>query len=124
MKEDKTLNFHFLTDLFVIHYPENENSEQFCVFYYLYNWFTNTRIRVKTFISGTQPELPSITSLFESANWMERETYDFYGIIFTGHPHLVRILNMDEIVSFPLRKEFPMEDSRRAAYDYIFFLWI
>ena len=121
MKEDKTLNFHFLTDLCGVHYPENENSEQFCVVYHLHNWFTNTRIRVKTFISGTQPELPSITSLFESANWMERETYDFYGIIFTGHPNLVRILNMDEMVSFPLRKEFPMEDSGRTDKDDRFF---
>ena len=121
MKEDKTLNFHFLTDLCGVHYPENDVNEQFCVVYHLHNWFTNTRIRVKTFISGTQPELPSITSLFESANWMERETYDFYGIIFTGHPNLVRILNMDEMVSFPLRKEFPMEDSGRTDKDDRFF---
>ena len=65
--------------------------------------------------------MKSITSLFNCANWMERETFDFYGIIFNGHPNLVRILNMDEMTSFPMRKEFPMEDSGRTDKDDRFF---
>ena len=55
-----------------------------------------------------------MTSLYASANWMERETYDFYGIIFDGHPDLRRILNMDEMEYFPLRKEYPLQDATRT----------
>jgi NADH-quinone oxidoreductase subunit C len=57
--------------------------------------------------------VPTLTTLFPAANWMERETYDFYGIIFQGHPNLTRILNVDEMIIFPLRKEYPLEDQVR-----------
>ena len=60
-----------------------------------------------------KPDVPTLTGLYGSANWMERETYDFFGVNFLGHPNLKRILNMDEIVEFPLRKEFPLEDPTR-----------
>jgi NADH-quinone oxidoreductase subunit C len=79
------------------------------------------RIRVTTFLKGENPEVSSIIDLFTSANWMERETWDFYGINFIGHPQLKRILNMDEMVSFPMRKEFPLEDSGRTDKDDRFF---
>lgn len=73
----------------------------------------NVRLRIKTFIPIAKPEIASVTSLYSSANWMERETYDFYGIIFTGHPNLTRILNVDEMDYFPMRKEYPLEDGTR-----------
>jgi NADH-quinone oxidoreductase subunit C len=63
------------------------------------------------------PEVDSMTDLFLSSNWQERETYDFYGIEFKNHPDLKRILNMDEMVSFPMRKEFPLEDANRTDKD-------
>ncbi len=63
----------------------------------------------------------SVVDLFKSANWQERETYDFYGIKFKNHPQLKRILNMDEMESFPLRKEFPLEDQGRTDKDDRFF---
>jgi len=59
--------------------------------------------------------------LYPAANWQERETYDFYGIVFKNHPQLKRILNMDEMESFPLRKEFPLEDQGRTDKDDRFF---
>ena len=121
LKEDADLNFHFLTDLAGIHYPDNEKSQQFAVTYQLHNWIENTRIRVKTFLDGENPELKSIVDLFQCANWMEREAWDFYGIKFEGHPQLKRILNMDEMVSHPMRKEFTMEDSGRTDKDDRFF---
>ena len=65
--------------------------------------------------------MQSVIDLFAGANWMERETWDFYGIIFKGHPQLKRLLNMDEMVSFPMRKEFPLEDSGRTDKDDRFF---
>ena len=121
LKTEEDLNFHFLTDLCGVHYPENDVNHQFAVVYHLHNWVENVRVRVTTYLSGENPEVNTIIDLFLCANWMERETWDFYGIVFKGHPQLKRILNMDEMVSFPMRKEFPMEDSGRTDKDDRFF---
>ena len=91
------------------------------VVYHLHNFETNQRIRVKTFTAIDDPEIPTMTDLFSAANWMEREAWDFFGINFIGHPQLKRILNMVEMVSHPMRKEFPMEDSGRTDKDDRFF---
>ena len=119
-RDDEELNFNFLTDLCGIHFPENDENHQFAVVYHLHNWIENTRIRVKTYLTA-DPEVMSIADLFLCANWMERETWDFYGINFVGHPQLKRILNMDEMISHPMRKEFPMEDGGRTDKDDRFF---
>jgi NADH-quinone oxidoreductase subunit C len=121
LKEENDLNFHFLTDLCGVHFPDNDENHQFEVVYHMHNWIENTRIRIRTFLSAENPEVDSITDLFLTANWMERETFDFYGIQFKGHPQLKRILNMDEMVSHPMRKEFPMEDGGRTDKDDRFF---
>lgn len=121
LHSDETLSFNFLTDLCGVHYPENKLDKQFAVIYLLHNWVENKRIRVKTFLSGDHPETDSVTSIFASANWMERETYDFFGINFTGHPNLKRILNHDGMKVFPLRKEYPLEDEFRTDKDDRFF---
>jgi NADH-quinone oxidoreductase subunit C len=120
LKENQNLNFHFLTDLCGIHYPDNDDNHQFAVVYHLHNWIENTRIRVKAYLNGT-PEIDTISDIFLCSNWMEREAWDFYGIDFKNHPQLKRILNMDEMISFPMRKEFPMEDSGRTDKDDRFF---
>lgn len=121
LKNDPALKFHFLTDICGVHYPDNEVERQFAVVYHLHNWFENKRIRIKAFINGETPEIKTLTTIFPGANWMERETWDFYGINFIGHPQLKRILNMDEMVSHPMRKEFPMEDGGRTDKDDRFF---
>lgn len=121
MKEDAQLRFNFMTDLCGVHYPDNAVETQFAVVYLLHNWVDNVRVRVKTFLSSEKIEVDSITDIFAAANWMERETYDFYGIKFLGHPNLKRILNDDGMTSFPMRKEFPMEDSGRSDKDDRFF---
>ncbi|WP_298116520.1 NADH-quinone oxidoreductase subunit C [Flavobacterium sp.] len=120
LKEEESLNFHFLTDLAGIHFPDNDENHQFSVVYQLHNWVENVRIRVKTFLTEN-PETDTISDLFLCANWMEREAWDFYGINFKGHPQLKRILNMIEMVSHPMRKEFPMEDGGRTDKDDRFF---
>jgi NADH-quinone oxidoreductase subunit C len=112
LKEDEELNFNFLTDLCGIHYPDNKGQELGTV-YHLHNMFTNTRMRVECFFPGENPIMASATPLWNSANWMERETYDFYGIIFDGHPDLRRILNVDDMDYFPMLKQYPMEDATR-----------
>jgi NADH-quinone oxidoreductase subunit C len=119
LRDDPSAGFNFLTDLCGIQFPQNEL--QFGVIYHLHNLRENSRLRVKTFVPLSKPEVPSVTTLFESANWMERETYDFYGIIFTGHPNLKRILNVEYLDFFPMRKEYPLEDPTREDKDNRFF---
>lgn len=116
LKEEEDLNFHFLTDLAGIHFPDNDETHQFAVVYQLHNWVENVRLRVKTYLPEN-PEIDTITDLFLCSNWMEREAWDFFGINFKGHPQLKRILNMEEMVSHPMRKEFPMEDQGRTDKD-------
>jgi NADH-quinone oxidoreductase subunit C len=103
--------FRFLTDLTGIHLPDQKDD--LGVIYHLHNLVENVRLRLKVFASTTNPNIHSLTSIFPGANWMERETFDFYGIHFNGHPNLKRILNVDEMTIHPLRKEFPLEDQTR-----------
>lgn len=110
----------FLTDICGSHYPDNKDGE-LCVVYHVYSMTKNFRIRFKCFVPVEQPHIPSLTSLYACANWMERETYDFYGVIFDGHPNLKRIMNVEEMDYFPLRKEYPLEDGTRTdKTDYYF----
>lgn len=111
LKEDEELNFHFLTDLCGMQTPD---EKQLGVIYHLHNMPKNYRIRLKTFVDINKPDVDTATDLWPSANWMERETYDFYGVKFKGHPNLKRILNVDEMDIFPLRKEYPLEDQNRT----------
>jgi len=110
LKSDPDLNFHFLTDLTGF---QTEDEKHLGVIYHLHNMVKNMRIRVKTFFPMSNPEIPSAVDIWAGANWMERETYDFYGVKFKGHPNLKRILNVDEMDIFPLRKEYPLEDQSR-----------
>lgn len=109
---DESTRMTFLTDLCGLHYPDNKGSE-LGVAYHLHSLENNQRLRVKTFFSINDPTCPSLTPLFSGANWMERETFDFYGIQFQGHPSLRRILNVDDMDYFPLRKEYALEDETR-----------
>lgn len=112
LKDQEELRFNYLTDITAVHYPNQ--AKEFVVVYHLYNMFQNVRIRIKAAVSKENPKVPSATILWKGANWMERETYDFYGIQFEGHPDLRRILNMDELEVFPMRKEYPLEDPNRV----------
>ena len=114
--DDPEMQFTFLTDLCAVHYPER-GGEELAVVYHMHNLVENVRIRFKVYIPVAQPDIFTATSLFEAANWMERETYDFYGVNFIGHPNLKRILNVDEMDYFPLRKEYPVEDQSRIDKD-------
>ena len=114
--DEEELKFRFLTDLQAVHYPDNKGAE-LAVVYHLHNLVDNIRLRFKVFTDINKPDVFSATALYQSANWMERETYDYYGVNFVGHPNLIRILNVDEMDYFPLRKEFPLEDQTRIDKD-------
>ena len=127
LKEDTELNFHFLTTMCGLHYPEITrpeitrpeitNSEikgsMLGLMYQMHNLSKNWRIRLKYFMSIEDLKVPTVSDLFPTANWMERQEYDFFGFQFVGHPNLKRILNMDEMDYFPMRKEYPLEDAGR-----------
>ena len=114
--DDDELKFRFLTDLQAVHYPDNKGRE-LAVVYHLHNLVDNVRIRFKVFSDINTPDVYTATGLFSGANWMERETYDFFGVNFVGHPNMKRILNVDEMDYFPMRKEFPLEDQTRVDKD-------
>lgn len=114
--DDPELKFHFLTDLTAVHYPD-ETGRELAVVYHLHNMEDNVRLRLKVFTGIEKPDVYTATSLFASANWQEREAYDFFGVNFVGHPDLRRIMNVDEMDYFPLRKEYPLEDQTRIDKD-------
>lgn len=119
LKSDAVMQFIFLSDLTAVHYPEKE--KKFAVVYHLHSFINNIRIRVKVFLDENDLHIPTATNLWNGANWMERETYDYFGIEFDGHPDLRRILNVDDMTVFPMRKEFPLEDPNRVdKRDYFF----
>jgi NADH-quinone oxidoreductase subunit C len=114
--DDEELKFRFLTTLCGVHYPEQKGRE-IAVVYHLHNLEKNVRLRFKIFTDINKPDVYTITGLYSTANWLERETYDFYGVNFIGHPNLKRILNVDEMDYFPMRKEYPLEDQTRKDKD-------
>lgn len=114
--DDKDLQFQFLTTLFGVHFPERKDEEIGMV-YLLHNLWRNTRIRIKTYLPISNPVIDSVTALYATANWMEREAYDFFGVQFKGHPDLRRILNVDSMDYFPMRKEYPLEEGSRVDKD-------
>jgi NADH-quinone oxidoreductase subunit C len=114
--DDEEMKFRFLTDLTAVHYPAFKGRE-LAVVYHLHNMVDNIRIRFKVFTDIHQPDVYTATGLFSSANWQEREAYDFYGVNFVGHPNLKRIMNVEEMDYFPMRKEYPLEDQTRIDKD-------
>jgi len=81
--------------------------ERFSVVYHLLSHETKERVTIKAYVSEDKPELPSAESLWKTADWQEREIYDLFGILFTGHPNLTRIMNPDDYKGHPLRKDYP-----------------
>ena len=112
LKDHPTFQINFLTDITGIHYPDSPGRE-FCVVYHAHGLVKNFRIRLKVFLTEEDRHIPTATALYASANWMERETFDFFGIIFDGHPDLRRILNMEEMDYHPMLKQYPLEDATR-----------
>ena len=117
--DDENFRFRFLTTACGIHYPGTEKP--FAMMYQLHSLVHNLRIRFKAFSTADDMEYDSLIPLFSGANWMEREAFDFYGFLFKGHPKMIRILNVEDMDYFPMRKEYPVEDETRFDKDDTFF---
>lgn len=116
MKNDSTIQMNFLTSLCGIHYPGNAGKE-LGVIYHLHSFTNNFRLRLETFFPENDAVMPTVTTLWNAANWMERETFEFYGVKFEGHPDLRVILNVAEIDYHPMLKHYPLEDNTRTDKD-------
>ena len=102
--------FDMLIDLTAVDYLEYEGAtDRFGVLYMLLNVTTGERLIVRTAVNLPDPKLPTVYSLWRSCDWLEREVFDMFGIVFEGHPDLRRILMPEEFTSFPLRKDYPLK---------------
>ena len=107
LTEFKDDGFNFLADLTAIDNLTLGGFDRFAVSYHLLSHKTAERVTVKAYISEEKPSLPSVESLWKTADWQEREVFDLYGIKFEGHPNLIRIMNPDDYDGYPLRKDYP-----------------
>ena len=107
LTELKADGFNFLADLTAIDNLTLGGFERFAVSYHLLCHQTAERLTVKAYIPEEEPSLPSVESLWKTADWQEREVFDLYGIKFEGHPNLIRIMNPDDFEGYPLRKDYP-----------------
>jgi NADH-quinone oxidoreductase subunit C len=114
LRDDPRCRFEILIDVCGVDYPERER--RFDVVYHLLSVRLNQRIRVKLETDETTP-VPSVVEVFPSANWYEREAFDMYGILFSGHPDLRRILTDYGFQGYPLRKDFPLTGYVEVRYD-------
>jgi NADH-quinone oxidoreductase subunit C len=107
LRDDPELLFDVLSDVCAVDYLPR--TPRFEVVYHLYSLERNQRVRIKACVPEDDCRIDSAVALFRSADWMEREVYDLYGVVFTGHPDLRRILLYDEFEGHPLRKDYPKE---------------
>jgi NADH-quinone oxidoreductase subunit C len=114
LRDDPALRFEVLLDITGVDWPARE--DRFDVVYHLLSMRKNQRIRVKLTTNETKP-VPSVVEVFPTANWLERETYDMYGILFSGHPDLRRILTDYGFEGYPLRKDFPLTGFKEVRFD-------
>ena len=106
LKEDPQLQFNFLADVCGI--DMYTPTKRFGVIYNLYSMKNRNRIRLKVFTEEEDPKVPTMTGVYGTANWHERETFDMFGIIFEGHPDLRRVYMPEDFEHYPLRKDFPL----------------
>ena len=114
LRDDSLTKFLVLIDLTGVDYPER--GKRFDVVYHLLSMHNNTRIRVKARL-GEDETIPTATEIYPCADWFEREAFDMYGIVFSGHPDLRRILTDYGFEGYPLRKDFPLTGHVEVRYD-------
>ncbi|MEI6206938.1 MAG: NADH-quinone oxidoreductase subunit C [Desulfuromonadales bacterium] len=111
----QSLQYNLLTDLTAIDYL-GKKEDRFMMVYLLYSIPNKDRLRIKTVVSEVDCCVPSATQVWRTANWLEREVYDLFGITFDKHPDLRRILMTDDWIGHPLRKDYPLQGPDRDPY--------
>jgi NADH-quinone oxidoreductase subunit C len=107
LRDDPALRFELCTGVSGVHYPQDAGAELHAV-YHLLSITHNRRIRLEVTCPDEDPHIPSVVSVYPTNDWHERETYDFFGIVFAGHPALTRIEMPDDWVGHPQRKDYPL----------------
>jgi NADH-quinone oxidoreductase subunit C len=109
LKENDEFLFVKLTDITAVDYLKlDAYEERFAVLYELFSYEYKTRLRLRVWVEEEHPQVPTASAIFAAANWGEREVFDMFGIEFTGHPNLKRILMPEDFGSYPLRKDYPL----------------
>ncbi len=108
LRDDPELTFDYLVDVTAVDRLKLDEAIRFAVVYQLYSHKHNRRFSVSIPVPEADPRIESVVSVWPGANWLEREVYDMYGIVFDGHPDLRRILMPDDFGSYPLRKDYPL----------------
>lgn len=114
LRDHSNAQFKSIIDICGVDFPER--TKRFEVVYHLLSILHNFRVRIKVFVDETTP-VPSCTSVFKGANWYEREAWDLYGVFFSNHPDLRRILTDYGFQGFPMRKDFPLTGYLEVRYD-------
>jgi NADH-quinone oxidoreductase subunit C len=121
LRDEAEFHFEEMIDLCGVDYSEyadgDWDGERFAVAYQLLSIKNNHRLRIRVFADGEPPQVTSVVSIWNGANWFEREAFDLYGIIFDGHPDLRRILTDYGFVGHPFRKDFPLCGNVEMRYD-------
>ena len=107
LRDDPALRFELCSSVSGADYP-NTDVRRLHTIYHLLSMTYRRRIRLETAVTAEDPHQPSVTSVYPTADWQERETYDMFGIIYDGHPNLTRILMPDDWEGFPQRKDYPL----------------
>lgn len=125
LKNDTMFSYDFLVDVTAVDYSQMEDVltkydyARFMVVYHLYSYKTGDRLRVKTPVHEKELSIRSVISLWKSADWLEREAYDMFGITFENHPDLRRILMPDDFEGYPLCKDYPLRGrGERETFDF------
>lgn len=125
LRDDNDCQFEMLMDLCGVDYLNYRkeasgkayDGPRFAVVYHLLSLHHNTRLRLRAFIDGDMPMIDSVVSVWDAANWYEREAFDLFGIVFDGHPDLRRLLTDYGFVGHPFRKDFPISGNVEMRYD-------
>jgi NADH-quinone oxidoreductase subunit C len=109
LRDTTGLVYNFLSDISAVdYYPDYDRPERFGVAYHLYSMLYNRRLRLKVFVPEEEPVVPTVTTIWPGANWLEREIYDMMGIEFDGHPNLRRLLMPEDWDGHPHRRDYPL----------------
>ena len=108
LRDDQALHFEMLASLSGVDYPTVEDGTRLHVVYHLLSMTHRCRVRLEVAVTVEDPHVPSLVGVYPTADWHERETYDFFGIVFDGHPNLARIQMPDDWEGHPQRKDYPL----------------